>query len=452
MRCGVYATIIKKSANEYTILDVYYKGIWQFKEKHLQQYLSLLNTHYVARFKGETFKDDSCVDEEVIKFVREEKMPLLCNFDPAYISSHLANFTEGIITPPTPIIEVTPYCNYKCPWCYIPTRDQSVKSFSPKDFEEKVVKPMVSRFGLSEWCLTGGEPSLDKDRTILFANIITRVTKKILNKNPLNIYLLTNGYNLEQNAEAFYNAGINRFQVALTSSIRHKEISLRCPPKPVDSLAHAVAGLKKLKEIGARAEVNMIVQPPKSKPCSNIDDIEAMFELAHSLRLDMLRIIPAVPTGKALENGIFFTRAEYKYIGDTVRKMRPLVEKEMFVDCPIDQPIEADRSVYCRAGTLWLYINYKGETFPCNNLQNDDSRCSSSLEQYDVASTWLNSDILKSMRDYEKKTLHDDCVGCSDRAACAGECRALCYARYRTFDLSNKPDKCFKFQIERRRI
>ncbi len=354
----MYAVIIKESQNKYIVMDVYFKGIWEFDEKYLIDYLSLLNSRNLENHQFTTLVS-SKDKKDVIEFVRRERMPVLCNFDADYIASQLSKFDEGIITPPTPIIEVTPFCNYNCSWCYVPTRDNRQSFITLEEFKDRIVKPMVSKFGLVEWCITGGEPSLDKNRTESFAKIINSVTKEILNKRPQRIYLLTNGYNLEKNAESFYLAGINCYQVALTSPFPYKEISLRHPPKNVNSFEHAVNGLRKLKSLGARTEINMIIQPRNSKPCSNIDDIEKMFELAHDLHINMLRIIPAVPSGKAFENGILFTREEYNNIGETVQKMRAFVEHDMIVDCPIDQPIESDRSVFCRAATLWLYVNYK---------------------------------------------------------------------------------------------
>lgn len=452
----MYAVIFKEGRDKYVVMDVYYKGIWEFETKYLKPYLAILNSHQEAILEKKQLKFDEYKDEKIkagdnpevlsslVDFIRSENMPLLCNFDPVHVSNRLEDSEYGIITPPTPIIEVTPLCNYRCPWCYIPSRNQAKQSFSLHELENKIVRPMISKYGLLEWCLTGGEPSLAAERTVKFAKSINRISKEILGRKPLRIYLLTNGYNLESNAEDFFNTGINCYQVSLTSPYPSKEAQLRKPPQGINSYEHVVNGIKTLKSMGARVEINMIIQPQNAPYGTNINDIEGMFNLAKELNVNMLRVIPAVPAGKAYSNRIFFTRDEYKHIGETVRRLRPLVESEMFVDCPIDQPIEPDRSVFCRAATLWFYVNFKGETFPCNNLQNRDAMVSSGFEK-DLAKVWKTSPLLKKLRDYKKKTLHNDCIGCSDRAYCAGECRAMCYARYKTFDLSEKPNTCFKY-------
>lgn len=451
----MYPVILKEGRDLYAILDVHFKGIWKFEKKYLLIYLSLLKARLEVtadKFDEGVFASAQVAGgakrrlvRDVLDFVAREKMPLLCNFEPDYLSSFLDEFDNGIITPPTPVVEVTSLCNYRCPWCYIPGDAKNQKGITALGFEQDLVQPMVSKFGLLTWCLTGGEPALDIAKTIKFADIINQATQRVLGRRPSRITLLTNGYNLEQNAERLLGAGINNYQITLISPDPKKDAALRRPIGSVNSYQHSVDGIKRLKALGASVEVNMVVQPRNAVPCSNIDDIEAMFDLAHDLRIDRLRIIPAAPCGRAFENGIFFTREEYDQIRRCVQDLRPKVENEMIVDCPIDKEIEPDRSIFCGAATLWLYVNHIGETFPCNNLQCQEARCSDGLGR-SLADVWTDSKVLKSMRNYGEASLHEDCIGCNDRVICAGDCRALCYARYKKFNLAFKPQKCFKFQ------
>jgi radical SAM protein with 4Fe4S-binding SPASM domain len=169
-----------------------------------------------------------------------------------------------------------------------------------------------------------------------------------------------------------------------------------------------------------------------------------MFELAKEIGVKMLRIIPAVPCGTAKENHIWMSKKEYDIVRNYVREGRKKVSN-MEIDCPIDQEIEKDREIFCRAGTLWVYVNFKGEVYPCNNIQDRESICwDKTIKEDKLTDIWRNSKLLNFMRDYNVKSINEECMECSYRVECVGECRALAWSRYRTYNLNMKPEVCFK--------
>ena len=458
----MYAVIFKESGDRFVVIDAYYKGRWEADRGSLLAYLCFLAAvQHLSGGKVGRPVDPRQVDEETHKaaarlgvdaattaslldFVRAEGMPVAANFAPLAVAAGIDDRAPGIITPATPILEVTAHCNYRCPWCYIPDRDVLAERYTLEEFQENIVLPLLRRYGLLEWCLTGGEPSVDKKRTIDMARVITGCSRQVLGRDPLSIYILTNGYNLAANIEEFMAAGINCYQVALSSPVPEHEAALRRPPRGVDSYQHAVDGLRAARRAGARVEVNMIIQPPRPDVPTNLNEIPQMIELARGLGLDMLRLIPAVPCGMAKKNRIMFTREEYREIARLVREGRPRIP-DIEVDCPLDQPIEPDREVYCRAGTLWVYVNFRGQVFPCNNLQEEENLCSAAtIRSEPLDRIWEQSELLNLMRDFRRSTLDPRCVGCECRAECAGECRAMAWARYRAYDLAQKPSPCFR--------
>ena len=109
----------------------------------------------------------------------------------------------------------------------------------------------------------------------------------------------------------------------------------------------------------------------------------------------------------------------------------------MIVDCPVDQPIGENNPVYCRAGTLFLYINYSGHVFPCNNLQAKEAECwHTTIKETPIDTIWTKSPLLNDFRNCRTASLAQECKGCPKRSECVGECRALCFAKYGTFDLN----------------
>jgi sulfatase maturation enzyme AslB (radical SAM superfamily) len=246
--------VILKEADDFVILDAYYKGRWRCDEKALLAYLSYLSAYDQSSSKGSSIDDLLYVASrfslerdyvtELVRQFESESMPRFCNFDPMHLATHLTQADDGILTPPTPIIEVTPYCNYHCAWCYIPPRTLSRNEFYSADqLHSNVVKPLLSEFGALEWCLTGGEPTLFPDQTLAIADLITAESEKVLGRRPKRMYMLTTGYDLSENIGRFGQAGINYYQVSLSSPNPERENLLRRSPKAVDSHALALAGI-----------------------------------------------------------------------------------------------------------------------------------------------------------------------------------------------------------------
>jgi radical SAM protein with 4Fe4S-binding SPASM domain len=453
----MFATILKQDSDKFTIIDPYYRGQWESDKKSLIVYLELIEllrknkTRKFEKVYNELLTickqnygyNDSFI-KEILEFIAKNKLPIRSIFSPKKVISKLDQYQKGIITPPTPIIEVTGKCNYKCRWCYVPTRDCD-QEMSMDIIKKNLVDPFVE-FGLISWCLSGGEPALELERTLEIASLIKNECVVNLGMVP-EIYLLTNGYKLKEYASRYKAAGITAIQVALTSSDPEIEIGLRRPPKGVNSFTNAIEGLREIKKEGIITELNMILQPRGGDNVTNIYTIEGMFDLANEIMVDVLRIIPAVPTGKAKENGINFSQEDYNEINSIMTEIRKkeLKNPKMIIDCPVDQPVDENCSVFCRAGTLFFYINYAGHVFPCNNLQAKEAECwDGTVKQFDVVRIWTESKLLNDFRDAENATLAEECAGCSYRAECVGECRAICWARYGQFDLRVKPDNCYK--------
>lgn len=447
--------VILKEAEEYILLDAYYKGRWRLNQETLTRYLGYLALNDSMTTKqldlnvfNNILSHLSISDKDFmasIKQFEENRMPKNCNFDPLYLMVRLNNFNDGIITPPTSIIEVTPYCNYKCPWCYIPPRSLNKSLFySIEQLKNNVILPFINERGALEWCLTGGEPTLFPDKTLEVARLISECSMSSLGRKPKRMYMLTTGFDLEHNINLFKDAGINYYQVSLSSPNPDHENKLRRSPKNVDSFEQAIRGIDAIVNNSLNAEINMIIQLNGVNGVDNLYDIPAMIDLAKEHGVRMLRIIPAVPCGQAEKHNNWMKAEEYSEVGRLVREGRKYAGS-MIIDCPIDQPIEKDRSVYCRAGTLWLYFDFKGNVYPCNNIQSIEARCWNNTIKTDNADIiWHDSNLLNYMRNYKNETINEVCQECDLRVSCAGECRAMTWARYRQFDLSTKPDVCFK--------
>ena len=453
----MFASIIKENQDSYTIIDAYYGGKWKANRDSTIIYLILLmelrnrKTRKIAKVQDDVItlaKAEYSISEdyirEVLNFIETNKLPLRGIFSAERILEKLDEYDNEIITTPTPIIEVTNKCNYKCRWCYVPNREEE-EMMSLDCIKENLIDPFIKR-GLISWCISGGEPSVSLDRTLAVAKMIKEASVKELNVVP-EIYLLTNGFHLKENALLYKEAGITSIQVALTSSDPEIEKYLRCTPKEINSFKSAVDGIAEIKRLGFITEVNMVLQPADQNGVTNIHTMEGLFDVINELKVDVMRIIPAVQTGQAKINNIQFTAADYEIIKENMKKIRNKAKKnpKMILDCPVDQQIDSSSAVYCRAGTLFLYINYSGHVFPCNNLQAKEAECwSSTIKDTPIDVIWTRSSILNDFRDFREASLAVECKGCEKRSECVGECRALCWAKYGRFDLKTKPAQCYK--------
>jgi len=107
-------------------------------------------------------------------------------------------------------LSVTEACNFKCSYC-LPDGYKKCAGPQPLTVDElRRAATAFSELGLSKIRLTGGEPTVRKD----FLEIAEAISALA---NVDKLALTTNGYQLEQRAKAFRNAGITAINVSLDS-------------------------------------------------------------------------------------------------------------------------------------------------------------------------------------------------------------------------------------------
>ena len=146
-------------------------------------------------------------------------------------------------------VSVTDRCNFRCRYCMpaegMPWLDRSeILSFE----EIARVVALLSRLGISEVRLTGGEPLARRDFPALVSML-----RGIDGIEDLS--LTTNGYLLERDARALVEAGIDRVNVSVDSLARDRfhEITRRdALPQVLRGLA-AIAAFKRVRPIKVNA-------------------------------------------------------------------------------------------------------------------------------------------------------------------------------------------------------
>lgn len=432
--------LFKVTNDEFHVLDPYYGGIWNFDRKEIETYLTIID---LIQEKGKKLSEireaiNSVEMEDMIDFMLEERMPVDTTFYPQALINKLDTCDKGIIVPPEVILEVNRMCNYNCPWCYIPSMEYEQAALSHEQITENIIKPFVTD-GAKSWTITGGESSLTIDRTLKIIEEIRDLSMLMWNREP-QISLLTNGYNFEQVAEQYWNAGVRAVQIQLSSPYEEEELKLRRPNSNINSYNHAISGIKKAKELGFFTAINMVVEPS-----NNINSIDEMVRLGEELQVNLLRITPVVNAGKAKQNNILLNIENYKRILELTKKGKAGMKKEskMKVYLP-DMDLEDNRPMRCGLGYVDFYIDYRGTVYPCNNLIEDKLICDpGSIQEFPGPMIWYKSKVLNSFRNYNDNNIGEECGTCKERGICVGNCIARCYQMYGKFNLLSKPNKCF---------
>lgn len=436
------AVIFKESQTDFVILDPYYGGLWEFGRAEIEKFLRI--NHFML--SNDVNKNPNVLDNflksddlaaQVYDFIISERIPKLPHYFPKAVLENLEVLDNGIITPPEIILEVSRKCNYSCPWCYISDMTNNEDELSVHDLTEHLIKPMIA-IGARRWTLSGGEPSVTKDKTIRIAEIITRETELKWKLKP-EIEILTNGYNFSKYADMYFKSNIKTVQFNLSSPYESEDNRLRRPKKGINSYTEVINGVKKAKEIGFQTSINMVVAP------DNKDSVSDIIKLAYDLDVNWLRMTPVVISGKAKENGIFLDFESYVQIADTIASLTQgelAAAKGVNVYFPSIE-LEKDRPMWCGLGFLDYYVGYNGLVYPCNNLIENELICDDeSIRTTSATGIWFNSLRLKDFRNYRINNIGEECGSCKSRSYCVGNCIARCWQQYGQFNLLQKPVNC----------
>jgi radical SAM protein with 4Fe4S-binding SPASM domain len=407
--------------------------------KILEDVSEKISNEDINKFKG--FIDD----------LKMYKVPKPNEFDPHRVFDYLNSSSleiGDIVTPPIPVIELFKSCNYKCPWCYVPSRTniEEKKRIPISILKSNLIDPCIEMGSLT-WCFSGGEPNLLPEAVIEVAGIIKDRTQSILNKKP-RIQVLTNGFRVTELLTRYSDAGITSYQLTLSSTSPQKDALLRGVPNGINPIEEIIGAAKTIKGKGLRCGFNTVIVPQTDVTPSNISDIPEIIEMARKLGIDFVRITPVVTVGKASRK-FELSFQDLKKIRENVRKAKDSEGERPKILCIADHDIPEGKPVLCGAGPSLIYIDNLGWTYPCNNFLDelgDKYKCwPTTIFDTPIDRIWKESKILRNFR--EIKPVAPECTSCYVRWACIGQCRIHCLLKFGTLDLSEKPSFCLLDEV-----
>jgi len=305
--------------------------------------------------------------------------------------------------------DVTTACNLRCKHC----RLGNISLTDELSFNDAVDLLNQSKdLGVKFFNFSGGEPFLRGDifKLINFAcSIFEEVTvttngtlideevgKKLSNHKNLRISVSLDGYGREHDKFRGVNGAFNK----------------------------TIKGLKILNKKKVRISLKFTVSKFTRNPFK-------LIELAKELRAESFNIRSVIPVGRADKNMMLDTQEYIDLIKEVIKYGRKLKVRIISGD-PILIPLFPEvvgethktlRNHYmgCLAGSETLYINAKGDVFPCAYIP---------LKVGNIKEATLreiiNSKILKNLGNY-RKYLKGKCKICKYKYVCGG-CRAVAFA------------------------
>jgi len=316
-------------------------------------------------------------------------------------------------------IEITKKCNFKCPHCFTDSKIGRKREMSLKTMTELLRD--LKACGVTNVALTGGEPFLRKDLPEIF-----RFAKEI----GMKMYLVTNGSLCSRdNLKELALNNLFGVQVSLDGPDPETNSEIRaCPSKSFDS---AVETMRICHELGIYVSIGIFLHK------NTIDRFDEFVKLAQSIPVSGIRYASFLPIGRGDQAGII------KAVQPSLKQLKIFFAKvityngsnpkiRVAPDCATG-PYYPAMKYDCGAGKEVIYIDSKGDVYPCTTLLFDVCKIGNIYDRPLKGLIADASDYCKTIPDKKSKT--GMCSKCNN-LNCFGGCPAVIYAYHHRFDQS----------------
>jgi len=316
----------------------------------------------------------------------------------------------------------TNQCNMFCDHCYREAGARLEDELTTRQGETLIGQ--IKEAGFRVLILSGGEPMMRPDIYDLSA-YATRI--------GLRVVMGTNGTLITpEAARRLKESGLMACAVSLDSIHPEQNDSFRKLP---NAYKLALQGIDNLKKAGIPFQINTTVMD------WNVDQLEALTDLAVELGAAAHHFFFLVPTGRAVD-----IEQEALRVRDYERTIGMLMEKQKKIDIEI-KPTCAPQFIRiaerkgiklrftrgCLAGISYCIISPRGDVQPCAYLNIPLGN----VKERSFADIWQNSPVFKRLHSMEYS---GKCGICDYRDRCGG-CRARAYY-YRDGDYMAEDDWC----------
>lgn len=301
--------------------------------------------------------------------------------------------------------ETTKRCALKCGYCRMLKGDNTGELATGEAFQ--MLREVKKAFGSPVMVLSGGEPLSRED-------ILEIVGFSAAQGLPT--ALATNGVLLgEAQARGLKASGIRRVSISFDSAEEKRHDLSRgvagAFQKAVDASAH-------LREQKIPFQINLTVTR------ANMNEIRCVAEFAMRLGACAVHYFILVPVGcgRQIQSHAMLEAHDIEETLKVINALSGEIPLEIRPTCA-PQYVRLDKAGHgqsgCLAGTRALFISAEGDVYPCGYLPVK----AGSLRESSLRDIWLNSSVLKTLRQNDLKGACGDCYA---KENCRG-CRARAY-------------------------
>lgn len=269
-------------------------------------------------------------------------------------------------------ISITDKCNLKCYFCHKEGQDTSVPATLLDANDFVWASEMAIKVGFKKFKLTGGEPTLRKDLSLII--------KGIKEKGAEDVSMITNGLRLDKCSQALFDAGLDRLNVSIYS-FRKDVFKDYCKgrEKDIERLKMGIdvamkCGFKKIK-------INFILNN-----FDRVDEFEEVLSFARDRDIRVL-LLPRLPYNMRSNDYVYTYEELYSYVKHFGIRKEELItdsggfsQKLLHLDNGADVLLKHDtassknifkacskclRQDECLEGIFPLRLSAYGNLFPC---------------------------------------------------------------------------------------
>lgn len=309
-------------------------------------------------------------------------------------------------------LEITNRCNLNCEHCY-------VDKFCPRDLDRRKIYELIDqcrKMNIYRLVFTGGEPLLVSE---LFEFVAYAKSRKIPQ-----IVLQTNGLLITKN-------NIKKFKI-----FDLVQLSIDIPPGERPHFRkYYLPQLVKKTQLLKSQKINLILQATLHKSLLPILDRFGEFAQRNNILIGLNRLIP-VGEAANLEKE-FFSPLEFREALIRIAELKKKYDKFIRCSDPLLFLVDKNRRKYleasykknkykiiggCIAGIAALYIDVKGDIFPCAFLRYSVGNIFKKNLEY----IWFENKKIIKLRD--RKKFYGKCGKCKYVFYCGG-CRACAFLK-----------------------
>lgn len=254
----------------------------------------------------------------------------------------------------TVFLHVTPRCNLRCAYCYLPAGGRLRNELSSADL--RLIWPDIVRLSANKLVITGGEPLLRADILELLRDL-----KQADAEHSVTRCLNTNGYRVTPAlAEAL--VGLADEVRVSVDALQERNDAMR----GTGSFKAAVRALDTLHRVGFEPKALITVT------ASGLPDLEELVRLLLEHKITGIRFNPLRPVGRGTEH------QGWRVPPDEARSAIRKAWERCRPDATL--PPEPEPQPNCGVGRF-INILPNGDVYPCHVLTSPEFRCGNVREQ-----------------------------------------------------------------------